>query len=204
MGAIQSGINQLLTTAGVMAHLSPGLRAAAEKQNKLDDLRSQAAGFSAAGKEAALSANKTIEEAKNELDPEKKLKLRETAHRDLAESMDFVKRKEAIAKEMFETDPSEESYAKYKKIREGIETELTPQFKKMQESLDRMREKGQAKVEQRAKRRDFMKALGAEQVNFGSGTEGTVNELPKNLQKAIAAQYDKSQRKELMDKYYGK
>lgn len=204
MGAIQSGINQLFTTAGVMAHLSPGLRAAAEKQNKLDDLRQQGAGFSAAGKEAAKSAKATIKEAMDEPDEKTQLKLRETAHRDLAESMDFVKRKEAIAKEMFEIEPSEESYAKYKKIREGIETELTPEFKRMQESLDRMRQKGKAKVEQRAKRRDFMKALGSEPVNFGSGTEGTVSELPKNLQKAIAAQYDKSQRKELMDKYYGK
>lgn len=203
MGAIQSGINQLLTTAGVMAHLSPGLRAAAEKQNKLDDLREQAAGFSAAGKKATESAKATIKEAMDEPDENEQLKLRETAHRDLAESMDFVKRKEAIAKEMFEIEPSEESYGKYKQIREG-NIEINKEFAKMQESLDRMRQKGQAKVEQRAKRRDFMKALGSEPVNFGSGTEGSVGELPKNLQKAIAAQYDKSQRKELMDKYYGK
>ena len=202
MGAIQSGINQLFTTAGVMARLSPELSAAAEKRAKIDDLRNQAAGFSAAGKVAAKSAKETIDEALNTPNSEEQLKLRETAHRDLAESMDFVERKENIAKEMFEIDPSEESYAKYKNIREKNKTELTPEFKKMQESLDRMRQKGKAKVEQRAKRRDFMKALGSEPVNFGSGTEGSVGELPKNLQKAIAAQYDKSQRKELMDKYY--
>lgn len=69
--------------------------------------------------------------------------------------------------------------------------------------MSKMAEKGKSQIEQRAKRRDFMKALGSEPVNFGSGTEGSVGELPKNLQKAIAAQYSKSQRKELMDKYYG-
>lgn len=203
MGAIQSGINQLLTTAGVMAHLSPGLRAKAETQAKLANLRKQ--------EEAATAARETTPNLTE------KLKYQE----DLAD----------IKKQIFEADPTKESYEAYRKekpiqgtteaeadideitqeiaekeMREEAIRERVNQLKKPydpQEVMNKMAEKGKAKVEQKAKRRDFMKALGAEPINFGAGYEGTVKDVPKNLQKAIAAQYSKSQRKELMDKYYG-
>ena len=203
MGQIQSGINQLITTAGVMARLSPELSAKAENRAKLANLKKQ--------EEATTKAR---DAATNIIDQEQ-----------------YQKDIQGIKKQIFEADPTKESYEAYQKAnpvqgtietepdrdeiaREIAEKELYEEdirrrveaLKKPydpQEVMSKMAEKGKAKVEQRAKRRDFMKALGSEPVNFGSGTEGSVGELPKNLQKAIAAQYSKSQRKELMDKYYG-
>lgn len=202
MAGIQAGINQLITTAGVFANLSPDLRALAEKRNNIGRLEKQ-----------AESIAKARDIAPNVVD-------KESYQNDL----------NAVKKQLFETDPSTARYEEYQKdlpkrvmeteadideiaqeiaeseLREESIRERVNQLKKPydpNEVMSKMAEKGKSQIEQRAKRRDFMKALGSESVNFGSGTEGTVSDLPKNLQKAIAAQYNKSQRKELMDKYYG-
>lgn len=204
MAAIQSGINQLLTTAGIMARLSPELSARAETRSKLANLRKQE------------SAAVTARDVATNLD--EKGQYQEDIH--------------GIKKQIFETEPTAEAYKEYREsalIPEDsphIETEVDPDevaqeiaekelFEedvrrrvealktpyKPEEVMDKMAQKGLSKVGQRTQRRNFMKALGAEPVNFGAGTEGKVSDLPKNLQKAIAAQYSKSERKELMDKY---
>ena len=202
MAGIQAGINQLITTAGVFANLNPSLRAAAEKRTKVGKLEKQA---------------ESIEKARDIVP-------------NLADKESYQNDLNAVKKELFDTDPTAQRYADYQKdipkplteteadideiaqeiaekeMREEALRERVNQLKKPydpNEVMSKMAEKGKSQIEQRAKRRDFMKALGAEQVNFGSGAEGSVSELPKNLQKAIAAQYSKSQRKELMDKYYG-
>lgn len=203
MGAIQSGINQLFTTAGVMARLSPELSAKAENRAKLASLKKQ--------EEAATKAR---DAATNTIDQEQ-----------------YQNDIQGIKKQIFEADPTESNYEAYQKAnpiqgtsetepdRDEIAQEIAEKelyeedirrrveaLKKPydpQEVMSKMAEKGKAKAEQKAKRRDFMKALGAEPINFGAGYEGTVKDVSKNLQKAIAAQYNKSQRKELMDKYYG-
>ena len=203
MAGIQQGINQLLGMAGTMAMLSPQLRARAETRSRLSNLKQQ---------EAAAESARDI--ATNVTEKEQ---YQEDIH--------------GIKKQIFEADPTAESYKAYREsaltgeshtlppdpdeiaqeiaekelfeedIRRRVESLKAPY--KPEEVMNKMAEKGMTMVEQNQKRRNFMKALGAEQVNFGSGTEGTVSDLPKNLQKAIAAQYSKSERKELMDKYYG-
>lgn len=203
MGAIQSGINQLFATAGIMARLSPELSAKAETRTKLANLKKQ---------------EETMAEARD-------------IATNFTEKEQYQEDIHDIKKQIFETDPTAESYKEYREsaltgksieipadpdeiAQEIAEQELYEEdIRRRVEALKKpyspdqvmnnMAEKGKAKVEQRAKRRNFMKALGSEPVNFGSGVEGTVSDLPKNLQKAIAAQYSKSQRKELMDKKYG-
>jgi hypothetical protein len=182
MGQIQSGINQIIGQVGILTHLNPKYQAKAAKRAKIAELEGQTKDIKAAGKVL-------IDDLKANIG---KPNFKETAEFSMAKMDEAVARTE----ELFSVDPTPERYEKLKKGR-ALKAD-------MDFIMQQLRERGQAKVEQRAKRRDFMKALGSEPVNFGSGTEGTVNELPKNLQKAIAAQYDKSQRKELMDKYYGK
>ena len=70
MGQIQSGINQLFTTVGVMARLSPDLVAKAEKRAALKDLDRKTA---VATEQQALTraeSTKAFREAVN-LEPEK-------------------------------------------------------------------------------------------------------------------------------------
>lgn len=203
MGQIQSGINQLFTTAGVMARLNPELSAKAENRAKLANLKIQ-----------EVAATEARDTATNIIDQEQYQKDIQGIKKQIFEADPTKSNYEAYQKAnpvqgtvTTEADPEEiameraEEAAKEQEVQERVQQLLTPY--KPEEVMSKMAEKGKAKVEQRAKRRDFMKALGAEQVNFGSGTEGSVSDLPKNLQKAIAAQYNKSQRKELMNKYYG-
>lgn len=67
---------------------------------------------------------------------------------------------------------------------------------KQQEAMKKAEEVKQAKATQKTKRRNFMNYLKNEPTSLG----GTVGELPVEVQKKIAAQYTKSQRKALMDR----
>lgn len=67
---------------------------------------------------------------------------------------------------------------------------------KQEEAMKKAEEVKQAKATQKTKRRNFMNYLKNEPTSLG----GTVGELPVEVQKKIAAQYTKSQRKALMDR----
>ena len=157
MGQIQSGINQIIGQFGVLAHLNPELRAKAEKRAKIAELEGQTKDIKGATKVIA-------EDLKSKVGTKE---FEKTAEFGMAKVDEAIARTE----ELFSIDPTPERYEKLKKGR-ALKAD-------MDFIMQQLREKGQAKVEQRAKRRDFMKALGSEPVNFGSGTEGSVGQLPK-------------------------
>ena len=70
----------------------------------------------------------------------------------------------------------------------------------IQKTLQQRQEEANKKVEQqrlakKTQRRNFMSYLQKQPTSLG----GTVGELPPQMQKQIASQYTKSQRKQLMD-----
>lgn len=70
----------------------------------------------------------------------------------------------------------------------------------IQKTLQQRQEEQTAKVKQvqeakKRQKRNFMSYLSKQPTSLG----GTVGELPKNVQKQIASQYSKTQRKKLMD-----
>lgn len=65
--------------------------------------------------------------------------------------------------------------------------------KKQSTAMDRMIKQQEAKKTQR---RNFMSYLAQQSTSLG----GTVGELPKPIQKQIASQYNKKQRKTMMDR----
>ena len=85
---------------------------------------------------------------------------------------------------------------------------LNHQLANQQQTISRL----QSSVEQKQgvkgavkQRRSFLKAMQGQRVSFGDkGGESTFGELPAEIQKQIAAQYSKSERKKVMDNYYGK
>lgn len=223
MGQIQQGINQLFTTAGFMAGLSPELkkfRQIQELKGKSKVLQEQAdiAGEKEMQERQALENIGTKLEGKPE-GPEKRLlemiesSAAEGVERSLEAQIPISEAQTETAKELFELKPTKQTFEDY--MAQKGQTEFVkgaPSYFKQQrqeqlvnreEAMRKMQNKGMDKVQQKAQRRNFMKALGAEQVNFGSGAEGTVSDLPKNLQKAIASGFTKAERKELLDKYYG-
>ena len=70
---------------------------------------------------------------------------------------------------------------------------LNDDEKEQSTAMNRMRRQQEAKKTQR---RNFMSYLAQQSTSLG----GTVGELPKFIQKQIASQYDKKQRKTMMDR----
>lgn len=85
---------------------------------------------------------------------------------------------------------------------------LNQQMREQQGTISRL----QSSVEQKQgvknavkERRSFIKAMQGQRVSFGDkGGDSTFGELPTEIQRQIAAQYSKAERKKVMDEYYGK
>ena len=78
-------------------------------------------------------------------------------------------------------------------VQKGL-NEYTARQEKAQEKVKKVKE---AKEQQKTKRRNFMKDyLSKQETSLG----GRVGDLPEHVQKKIAAQFSKSQRKEMMDR----
>lgn len=112
------------------------------------------------------------------------------------------KEKANVLRQQYEANPTKEGLAEYLRTRSMYYDEPVASLPEDEEALAEekamtsMRSKGMQQVEQAKKRRYFMEYLRNEPTSFG----GTVGELAPNLQKAIAGQYSKVQRKQLMDK----
>lgn len=189
---IQQGINQLLSTAGIFARLSPGL----EKKRELKGYETQQG------------------VAKKALDLAERPEERATIQSDI----------EGIAEKKFRLDPTEQSYAEYNKERakglpvalsespaspeeiamERAETilrereidQLTRQFTDPDSVMQDLAGRAQQSVAQAQKRRYFMDYLREQPTSFG----GTVGELPPKVQRQIAGEYSRKERKALMDR----
>ena len=169
MGQIQSGINQLFTTVGVMARLSPDLVAKAEKRAALKDLDRKTA---VATEQQALTraeSTKAFREAVN-LEPEKFEGLSEAEQNlklDAAQGMANQKNEEAllaqenvieIANRRWELDPTIENLkAKMRAqvMTKGIQGERAVMDVKFN-ALRNMVEKGRAQLEQKYSFQDLI------------------------------------------------
>lgn len=104
-----------------------------------------------------------------------------------AESLTKATKEKAVAaQKKFELNPTSGNYEQSIK---GL-SEL-----KSVEAMNKMRELGLAKLQQRQNRRNFLKYLREQSTSFG----GKVGDLPLKSQKEIAKQYSKTERKRIMD-----
>lgn len=137
MAGIQAGINQLLTTAGVFANLSPELRAKAEKRAKIGELTRKSETVSEAGKIIAEDVSS---------------KLGTPEFLDTAEpSLAIAKEKVAAAEELFKIDPTKARYEKATKLRE--------QLTSMENVMSMLKGKGQEQVKQNTAFSDLIESL---------------------------------------------
>lgn len=155
---IQQGINQLLSTAGVFARLSPTLEARALSHQRNKEMQNKATAVS-----LARSAGDTD--------------LATSINEEIAD----------IATQEFEANPTEQTYS----VLANIRREMSPETV-MQDLAGR----AQQSVTQAQKRRYFMDYLREQPTSFG----GTVGELPHKVQRQIAGEYSRKERKALMDR----
>ena len=93
-------------------------------------------------------------------------------------------------KEQFMKDPTTESYSAYQKVEQQRRMSAEEAAAKAEKAM------ADAQTEKRKGRRRFSEYLALEPTGYGV----TVGQLPKNLQKELAKQYSKAERKELMDR----
>lgn len=112
-------------------------------------------------------------------------------------SQDIAKERTEVARQQFERNPSKDTYRKYSHLRSmayELPGLILPADEEEQSSaMDRMGKQQEAKKTQR---RNFMSYLAQQSTSLG----GTVGDLSPDLQRQIASQYSKSQRRDMMDR----
>lgn len=193
--SIQSSINQTLSIASVLGSVNPVLK----KKAELRSLNKQKANL---------------------------IKARDTAGYQNAElALDYQSDIADVSKQLFEIDPSDKTLAEYKKeygateeasMKRATVVEADPEeiaaerWEKEQKEneinwyLDQYRQASKSaqqslevkQNEKRSTRRNFLDYLKEEPTSLGL----SVGQLGKSAQKYIAGQYDKKERKEIMDR----
>lgn len=204
-GTIQGNINQALGTLGALSTFSPQLQDHAEKMAEKGKIKKEEKVL----KEQIAAATSTGNALKPQVEE------------------DINKRTLDLAKRKFELNPSEETYKEYARQIPGKPIEEDPEIihqermegvsdlarrnaeynyayqqaygremsnlAAQQQAMGRMNRQKEAK---KALRRNFTTYLSQQPTSLG----GTVGDLPMSLQEKIASQYNKSQRKAMMDR----
>ena len=186
-GSIQGDINQIIGMVGALEGLSgvPQRRAAKKAEiekekaaqaalDKKEQLLAEAADVAGRGVQADVPGTVAYQT-----------------------SQDIAKERTEVARQQFERNPASDTYRKYSHLRSmayGLPGLILPADEEEQSSaMDRVSRQQEAKKTQR---RNFMSYLAQQSTSLG----GTVGDLPMSLQKQIASQYSKSQRKTMMDR----
>lgn len=169
---IQEAINQALGTVGIAARLSPEY----ETKQELHQAKKQ---------EKALTMQ---QDALPQITPEEFEAQKTVAakqHKQAEQKLADVKQK------IFELNPSKQT------MREAHLAQSSayniPLMTFQENANSKAKQVSQAK---RSQRRNFMEYLRKEPISGG----GTIGDLPPHVQKSLAKQYTKSQRKQLMDR----
>lgn len=189
MPNFQQSVNQTIGTVGVLAGLSPTLR-----QKKLDRAESDKL------TRQSEVADRAITQASKGIDLDEPMIAENDAY------IDALQNKENIAKRLFDLNPTDESYGKYNEAftkrqmasldlqdaREKWKKDTDDLIKKQEQAMADMESKKEAK---KTLRRNFTTYLAQQPTSFG----GTVGDLSSDLQKKIAAQYDRNARRRMMN-----
>lgn len=177
MGQIQSGINQLLTTAGVMAHLSPTLRAKAETREATQKAERKAAiqqeAFDTTFAEGAQITEKIAgleTKLQTEENPISKLraqsdlrKAKEERQTNYDISADITQQQVETAQELFDLDPTKESYENLSEAKQEAkryhEAAEGNRMVDREEAMKKMQKKGMNKVKQNKVFGDLVETL---------------------------------------------
>lgn len=175
-GTIQGNINQALGTLGVLANLSPDLRQRAENKRELRSISKSEAGLE--------------EQLSQTLKPAMSGKYKEEESIVARENLYNL---ESARKRKYDLDPSKENYDSYLSAMRARSTYDQMLDSRREAAMSKATSIAQSKANQR---REFMSYLAQQPTSLG----GTVGDLEMPLQRQIASQYSKSQRKAMMDR----
>ena len=193
-GSIQGDINQALGTLGALATFSPQLKEHAENmaENRKLDKRQKVLDEQAKIAEQDLK-NKTTPNANGDIiiDAQTASEIQQSRREQMRQNQE----QEDISRRRYDLKPTLENYQKWQtdaSINQNARDEYA-NIEKQEKSMGRV---GRLQEAKKTQKRNFMDYLSQQSTSLG----GTVGELPKPLQKQIASQYTKSQRKTMMDR----
>lgn len=186
-GSIQGDINQIIGMVGALEGLSGVPQRRAAKKAEIE--KEKAAQAALDKKEQVLAEQADIAGRGIQADVPGTVAYQT--------SQDIAKERTEVARQQFERNPSNDTYRKYSHLRSmayDLPLSILPADEEQQSSaMDRVSRQQEAKKTQR---RNFMSYLAQQSTSLG----GTVGDLPMPLQRQIASQYSKSQRKTMMDR----
>ena len=176
--SIQSNVNQMISIAGLLLNTNPQVKAAVEKR------------------EAAKAFNREKELIKTDYEEyQKYLGDVVTADENLAKVEEGRAAVAELGKKGYKETGDPDFLNEYKKWKGGeYLSERMARKKAMSETA--ISETEMKQEEKRKTRRNFLDYIASEPTSLG----GTVGELDPKLQKAIAKNYSKSERKKIMDR----
>lgn len=198
---IQGQINQLLGTGAILT----GLYKASPDYQQRQELKKARMGESLLNQQRDVLRNKMQQ---TQVSPDITAdELQKTILPDLDIADDISSNLERNLQRQFELDPNEQTLTKLRDIKQASlgrqqkRSDIMFMLEQMrnvtpEQAMQHMQQVGNQQVQQRTNRRNFMSYLRNEPSSLG----GKVGQLPPDLQKQIANQYTKSQRKALMDR----
>ena len=181
MPNFQQSVNQAFSTAGALAGLSGIPQKKAAEKAEIEKEKAEQAALEKKEEIIAEQAYIASKDARVNIPGTTQFKI----------FRDIAKEATEIARQQFERNPSNDTYRKYSHIRSMAYAEpfrtLHHDEKKQSTAMDRMIKQQEAKKTQR---RNFMSYL----------AQQTVGDLSSDIQKQIASQYNKKQRKTMMDR----
>ena len=193
-GSIQGDINQALGTLGALATFSPQLKEHAEKMAENRNLNKRQKVLDEQAKIAEQDLkNKTTPNANGDIiiDAQTASEIQQSRREQMRQNQE----QEDISRRRYDLKPTLENYQKWQtdaSINQNARDEYA-NIEKQEKSMGRV---GRLQEAKKTQKRNFMDYLSQQSTSLG----GTVGELPKPLQKQIASQYTKSQRKTMMDR----
>lgn len=202
MPNFQQSVNQTLGIAGALAGLSGASQKAAEKRNikkqqKVLDKQVQAAAATADGKPINPEVEAELDKKQLELSKRRfEVNPSEKTYKEYVKSIPTTVKEdpEMIHQERMEGIPDlARRNAEYSHAYQQAYRKEMSNLEMQQQAMDRMSRQSQAKKTQR---RNFMDYLRQQPTSLG----GTVGDLSPNLQKQIASQYSKNERRNMMNR----
>ena len=193
-GPIQGDINQALGTLGALATFSPQLQEHAENMAENRNLNKRQKVLDEQAKIAEQDLkNKTTPNANGDIiiDAQTASEIQQSRREQMRQNQE----QEDISRRRYDLKPTLENYQKWQtdaSINQNARDEYA-NIEKQEKSMGRV---GRLQEAKKTQKRNFMDYLSQQSTSLG----GTVGELPKPLQKQIASQYTKSQRKTMMDR----
>ena len=195
MPNFQGAVNEVVNQAGLYSSLAGGPQDLKERIKLGKEEKVVGEQIKNVGKDI-VATSKSLGEARAAGDHHTAAGLVDRVDEQRAEVVRLGENDLGIKERRYQLNPTPKNYDAVMEARTRLSS-----FKETMDSLEerqnqamaRMREQAQAKKTQR---RNFMNYLAQQPTSLG----GTVGDLPKSLQKQVASQYTRSQRKTMMDR----